>query len=140
MAQTTTLVGSGARAFSATTLGGSTETQVLFVANTDGGALALKQLDGFTSAAITIKVYSVNSDGSTSQLGQFSANGNFSQAFRGGAFANAQENTNLKVSAQGLTNLGLLNAGGIKVTATGSSSNTISIGASLDRRVDGPIN
>lgn len=139
MAQNTTVLPTGVRAFNALAASASEVTSI-FVANSDGGQLALKQIDGNAAGAVTIRVYAVNSDGTTAQLAQFvTPTGNFVQTFRGGAFATVDEFLTQRISQQGAQNLGLFGAGGIRITIQAGGAVAISLGAALDRRIDGPI-
>lgn len=139
MAQSTTVLPTGTRAFQEVTAN-VTETTAIFVANADGGQLALKQVDGISAGAVTLRVYSVNSDNTTTPLATFiTPTGNFTQTFRGGAFATPDEFLNQKISQKGAQNLGLYNAGGIRITTQAAGPLAISLGAALDRRIDGPI-
>jgi hypothetical protein len=139
MPQNTTALPTGTRAFNAVTAD-TTEAVALFVSNTDGGQLALKELDGVSAGAVTIRVYGVNPDNSATQLAQFvTPTGNFNEKYKGGVFANPQEFLNQKISLKGAQNLGLLGTSGIRVTVQAAAPLAISLGAMLDRRIDGPI-
>ena len=139
MAQNTTVLPTGTRAFNALAATGG-EDVAIFVASGDGGQLALEAVDGTTGAATVVKVYAVNVDGSASQIGAMSfPAGNFSQSIKGGMYGVVQEFLNQKISLRGAQNLGLLNTSGIRITVTAAPATAIAIGATLDRRVDGPF-
>lgn len=137
MAQNTTILPTGTRAFNAIAATGA-EDVIIFVANGEGGQLSLEAIDGTVSASTVAKMYAVNVDGSATQIGQTTlAAGNFSQTFKGGLYATVQEFLNQKISLKGAANLGLLNSSGIRITVTAVAATAIALGASLDRRVDG---
>jgi hypothetical protein len=137
MAQNTTILPTGTRAFNAIAATGA-EDVIIFVPNGEGGQLSLEAIDGTVSASTVAKMYAVNVDGSATQIGQTTlAAGNFSQTFKGGLYATVQEFLNQKISLKGAANLGLLNSSGIRITVTAVAATTIALGASLDRRVDG---
>jgi hypothetical protein len=138
MPQNTTSLPTGTRAFNAVTAN-TTEAEAIFVSNTDGGLLALKEIDGVSAGAVTIRVYAVNVDKSPTQLAQFVVNGVFNEKIKGGAFGTADEFVNQKISVKGAENLGLKGASGIRITTQSSGPVAISLGATFDRRVDGPI-
>ena len=137
MAQNTTILPTGTRAFNAIAATGA-EDVIIFVPNGEGGQLSLEAIDGTVGASTVAKVYAVNVDGSATQIGQTTlATGNFSQTFKGGLYAMVQEFLNQKISLRGAANLGLLNSSGIRITVTAAGATAIALGASLDRRVDG---
>lgn len=137
MAQNTTILPTGTRAFNAIAATGA-EDVIIFVPNGEGGQLSLEAIDGTVGASTVAKVYAVNVDGSATQIGQTTlATGNFSQTFKGGLYATVQEFLNQKISLRGAANLGLLNSSGIRITVTAAGATAIALGASLDRRVDG---
>ena len=140
MAQNTTILPTGTRAFNSITKVGGAEEAIIFVANGEGGQLSLEAIDGTVSAVTVAKMYAVNVDGSATQIGETSlAIGTFSQAYKGGMYATVQEFLNQKISLRGAANLGLLNSSGIRITVTAAPGTLIALGASLDRRVDGPF-
>lgn len=137
MAQNTTILPTGTRAFNSLAATGG-EDVIIFVPNGDGGQLSLEAIDGTVSAATVAKVYAVNVDGSATQIGQLSLpTGNFNMSFKGGMYATVQTFLNQKISLRGAQNLGLLNASGIRITVTAAGATAVALGASLDRRVDG---
>lgn len=137
MAQNTTILPTGTRAFNSIAATGA-EDVIIFVPNGEGGQLSLEAIDGTVTASTVAKMYAVNVDGSATQIGQTTlAVGNFSQTFKGGLYATVQEFLNQKISLRGAANLGLLNSSGIRITVTAAALTAIALGASLDRRVDG---
>lgn len=143
MAQNTTALATGIRAFNALTTSGTGEDTAITVLNGDGGQLALEEVDGTVGAGgtVTFRVYAIGIDGSSEQVGQFEvpASSNFSFSFKGGAYGRVDEFLNQKISVKGAQNLGLVGVGGIRITAQAGAAVSVAIGATFDRRVDGPI-
>lgn len=139
MPQNTTILPTGTRAFNAVTAD-AVEATAILVLNGDGGQLALEEIDGVAAGAVTVRAYAVNTDGTTGQVYQFlTPTGNFNQTIKGGAYDNVDEFTYQKISLKGAIALGLFGAGGLKITVQAVGPTAISLGATLDRRVDGPI-
>lgn len=140
MAQVNTTLPTGIRAFNAAVAVAGPEQEVLFVKGGDGGQLKLVEVDGHTTASSTIKVYSVQKGFATpAPIATFlvTAPGNFNQKLKL-ALGQVDEVIPLNTPFRAATNLGMIGQGGIRITATLVGGGTISIGATTDRRVDGP--
>lgn len=142
MAQTTAGLPTGIRAFNkATTLVGGGEVTAILVRAGDGGQLSLESVDGVNGGnTTTIRAYAILADGRTSQLyeAEVASGANFDEVVKGGVYGTVDEPPT-KTSLAGAVALGQSGIAGFKITVAAATIITVSIGATFDRRVDGPI-
>lgn len=141
MAQVTTVLPSGTRAFIDATIPDTTETEVLFIKSNDGGQLSLEEIDGISLEDGVIRVYAVAKGGATPlQLAERGVTFNtpFNFKFKG-VYAFPDELVPNPLPFRAAQNMGLIGGGGIRITIQLVDNASVQIGATCDRRVDGPF-
>ena len=140
MAQNTTSLPTGIRAFNSVSPVAATETEILFVKGGDGSQLSLVEIDGTTSAATTVKVYSVAQGFATPlQVGEaLFAAGKFNRKFSK-IFSAVDEVIPQNLPFRAAQSMGLIGGGGIRITVSIVGGGSCQMGATLDKRVDGPF-
>jgi hypothetical protein len=141
MPQAVTQLPTGIRAFNSVSPADASETEILFVKGGDGSQLSLVEIDGHTTAETTFRVYSVpRGFAAPQQIAEFSVAGagRFNKKFSKvlGAVDEVPV-TNLPFKAA--QDLGVLGGGGIRITVAITGGGTCEMGATLDKRLDGPF-
>lgn len=140
MAQTSTTMPTGIRAFNTLVVVGAGETEILFVKGGDGQQLSLESIDGTSSATAVLRIYSVARGGATpAQIGQTNLPvGGFNTSFVGMVTA-PDEVIPQTLPFKAAVSMGVLGNGGLRITVQYVGGGTLSIGANCDRRLDGPF-
>lgn len=140
MAQTSTTMPTGIRAFNTVVAVGAVETEVLFVKGGDGQQLSLESIDGTSNITGILRIYSVARGGATpAQIGQYNLPlGGFNTSFVGMVTA-PDEVIPQTLPFKAAVSMGVLGNGGLRITVQYTVGGTLSIGANCDRRLDGPF-
>jgi hypothetical protein len=140
MAQTSTVMPTGIRAFNTVVVAGAAETEVLFVKGGDGQQLSLESIDGSSTATAVLRIYSVSQGFATpAQIGQTNLPvGSFNTTFVGMVTA-PDEVIPQRLPFKAAVANGVLGNGGLRITVQYVGGGTLSIGANVDRRLDGPF-
>lgn len=138
MPQVTTTLPTGVRVFNSVTLPAGQETDLVSILAGDGGQLTLEQLDGTASGATKLRVYSVVR-GVRSQVAEVDVSGQFLHKFEGGVITQPDDFVPNPLPFAQAVSFGLVGSGGIVVTGQNTAGGTIQIGATADRRIDGPF-
>lgn len=143
MAQATAVLPTGVRAFNAvTTSGAVTDFTLLEVSAEPGGLLSLKSMDGTNSGeVVTVRVMSIREDNEPFEVARFTLQDPetaFSKVFKGGVYGHPDDLRARQISPKGTENLGLLGSR-FRVLISSSGATRVALGATFDRRVDGPL-